>query len=282
MLISEAVELLSDLPFPTPEQRTHRPVPQESPIDNLPFPTPEQRTHRPVPQESPIDDLPFNNTFLTDVVAQLIDQDGPYVEVELVEPSAVSDHHINRPTIPNVTLMNDGSKDADLSLPSPAAIARLNSLYPTYAKFLDRLQRPEYKDAYRACFRVRLYDWVVQDLSNNSGITHVDVVSWVGFQAPKTFANLRSRVSVIKSLITWLRSKPKPLDDDMNGKLVILTMFVEGPLTLLRVSSTNFSDSEPDGSDGGADLTAQVIGMSGAKLTTLVTGLKHQRRLEET
>jgi hypothetical protein len=161
---------------------------------------------------------------------------------------------------------------------SPAATAYLDSAYISLTDSLTKLKDPAYQEAYRTCFRVRVYSWVIHDLPDHSDITPDDVMIWLGVRVQKTFKNMIARFNGAKLSVDWMREKRDSLNQRDTFNFQVLSKLVEGALTLLPTHSMGL---EPIIEDMDTNVADAAVGMSASSLDRLIRDIKLRKRMEE-
>lgn len=159
-------------------------------------------------------------------------------------------------------------------IPSAARddLTDLERTYPEQTNYLRTLQDGAYQEAYRICFRVRIFEWVTDDLPADTTITHQEILEWLMVNSPKTFSNMCSRFRGAKKSLEWLWNHG-PLGESDSLAVEILSKLVEGPLTPLparrRAHCIHAEDRDV--------ATAQALDMSARRLDHLNQSLKERR-----
>jgi hypothetical protein len=125
------------------------------------------------------------------------------------------------------------------------ASTQLTATYPSLARALAVMQDQRYREAYRSCFRIRVYKFIMDDLPSNLGIGREEVVSWVGVKSDKTFRNMSSRYNNSVASLRWLQRSRNSLDKEQLFKLRVLTKILDSPLEPLSLNPQDM-DIETD------------------------------------
>jgi hypothetical protein len=144
------------------------------------------------------------------------------------------------------------------------------------------VQDSAYQEAYRTCFRIRVYHWVKADLPKGSALATDEIMSeWLGVRAVKTFQNMKARFNGTTTSLDWLRKRSATLSPRDAGRLQTLSHLLDGPLTLLPIHSHSHSHSVDLEFQGDKNMI-DAVRMSASGLDRIVSDIKQRARAEET
>jgi hypothetical protein len=221
--------------------------------------------------------MEFRETLFTNVISRLITYQSDYIETIVAEAPSVG-----QPSTP--TLQEDcppaNSPPADQppSQQSLSGILYLNSIYPSHtASIAALLDNPVYQTAYQLCFRIQIYNWITNDLPEDSGVSLDEILDWLRVGCLKTLKNMSSRFNGAKRSLEWLRKQDQPLNEADSSTLRILSQLVDGNLTLLP---SDHMGMETQMSADDMDAIGAALSMRSSALDHLVARIKRRMRPE--
>lgn len=216
--------------------------------ERFPFPSTQpsrrQRSESPEsPQPVEVPKVAFEDSVFDNVINELISIQGEFEgSSEPLSPETARSTHIEQSESPTLKPTQSVIPQPLIQTVIPPPLIQpviphnnptdLAVVYPDHTISLELLQNGEYQGAYGLCFRVRLFQWVMDDLPIGTDITKNDVVGWLSVNSSKTFDNMRSHFNRAQESLEWLR-RQDPLDEADSGTEQVLSKLVEGSLTLL-------------------------------------------------
>jgi hypothetical protein len=200
-------------------------------------------------EDSPLElpDISFEEENFQNVINKLRASHGDHVTIssQSIPPTA------NPSPTPSVVATND----TDTTTPN------LDSIFLKEAALLNDLNDCAHYEAYKSCFRIRLYHSIRQRYPSNSAPDEA-IISWLGFSSPKTFRNVKSRHKRGMEALTRLRRLEESEETRFNHR--VLSKILVGPLEILPPLADTYTDLDE------RDVLNAAFSMSGNHMDNLI------------
>jgi hypothetical protein len=232
-----------------------------------------QRPDRDTPGPVKVTLVPFQEDILSDIIRKLVTYQGNFIAPPGTESQSTAQPAASTPVIRDNNVA-PGSIEVVIGDPGPSSPqaqdihSYMKSAYPSHSAAIAALSSgTSYCEAYRLCFKMRVYNFIISDVPHESVVNAKDLQHWLGITSPKTFKNMMSRFNGATTCLQWSRKLEEDSDCFTIG---VLSKLVEGELELINLQ--DLMDIDEVAAE--KRLVEKAVSMSALALDRMIKSIK--------